>query len=121
MVAVAGLLEPPSIDLAVTIFVVTPSNGLVTLTLNEQDARGASVAPLNVTAIGLVVMVPFPHVPLTELFASTLNPGSQSTKPTFVSVVVVFGFSSVKVSVVMLRTATVGAPNDRVSVGGRAD
>ena len=104
-VSVAVLLVapvPPSFELTpLVVLSFTPAVVPVTSTFTVQVPLGPSVAPLKVSVVspGNGVKVP-PQLELALGVPATCNPdGSESVKPTPVSVVVVFGLVSVRLTV----------------------
>lgn len=105
VVAVAGAPGGPSFDVSVLVVLVcTPIRIPVTLTEKVHDAPAVRVPPdrLMLFEPAIAVIVP-PHEPIRLLGVDTTRPdGSVSVNASPVNVVVVFGFVSAKVRVVLL-------------------
>jgi hypothetical protein len=95
----------------------------VTLTVKEQDALAAKVAPDKLTEVdpAVALIVPAPQVPATPLGVATNIPvGNVSENATPFSDVAAFGLLKLNVNVVAPFSATDAAPNDFAIVGGAA-
>src|SRR2546427_719413 len=117
---------PPSVEVTLpVVLLLLPA--VVPVTSNEkvQDDPAAgdavSVPPdrLMVPLPAVAVIVPLPQEPVTLGVAATTTPaGKLSVKPTPLSVLVVFGLVTVKLSDVDPFTGMLAAPNALLSVGG---
>src|ERR1051326_1626356 len=100
----------------------------VTFTEKLQLAFESRPRPLNEikfvpdVAVTLPAVTPVPSVkqaPVRPLGVATVSPdGSVSEKPTFVRFVLLFGFTTLKVSDVLPFTGTLAAPKALLNVGG---
>src|SRR5205823_5826996 len=117
---------PPWVELtAPVVLLLLPVVVPVTLTENVHDEPAAgdavSVPPdkLMVLLPATAVMVPLPHEPVTLGVAATTTPaGRLSVKATPLSVLAVFGFVIVKLSVLLPFNATLVGLNALLMVGG---
>jgi hypothetical protein len=112
---------PPSVEVTgpVVLFCV-PAAIPVTLTENVQLALAARVAPLRLMVFVpcVAVIVPPPQEPVRPFGVEMTSPaGSVSLKPTPVNAVVVLGFVTVKLKLVVPFNGMLAAPNAFVRVG----
>jgi hypothetical protein len=121
MLAVPFVPAPPLAEVIVTVLFSTPGVVPVTLTENEQLAPAARDAPVRVTieVPEVAVIVPPPQLPVRLLGVDITNPaGTLSVTEIPVTVAVVLGFVTVKVSVAMPPCGIVEALKSLVIDGG---
>ena len=95
----------------------------ITFTAKMHEAPAASVVPETATLFDppAAVMIPLPQLPVRPLGVATDCPGGKlSLKPTPLRERLVFGFTRLKVRVVVPFNATLADPNALAIVGGRA-
>ena len=118
--AVAPL--PPSVEVtALVVLFCRPVAVLVTFTANVQDELPVRLAPDKVILFdpAAAVMVPPPQPPARPLGVETISPaGIVSVMPIPLSVIVPFGFVTVKLRPVVPFSGIAAAPNVLVIVGG---
>src|SRR5258707_1388733 len=121
-VAVAVPPVPPWVEPMLPVVLTwSPPAVPVTLTEKVQLAPPARVAPsrARLLAPDAAVMVPPPQLPASPFGVATTRPaGSESLKPTPVSVVPALGLLTVKLSDVDPPTGTDAAPKNLARVGG---
>ncbi len=113
---------PPSVEVTCTLLFFTPPVVLCTFndTVHEPLAASVPFARLAEPAPVTAVAVP-PHVLLRLEVGATANPaGNVSVNASPVSVTLLFGFDTVKVSEVVPFSGMLAAPNAFVIVGGLA-
>lgn len=113
---------PPSVEVTCTLLFFTPPVVPCTFndTVHEPLAASVPLARLTEPAPVTAVAVP-PHVLFRLEVGATANPAgnvSENARP--VSVTLLFGFDTVKVSEVVPFSAMLAAPNTFVIVGGLA-
>src|SRR5581483_3724557 len=121
---------PPSVELtAPVVFTCAPAAIPFTLTENVHDdpapGEAVSVPPDKETVEGVpggllivAVIVPLPQLPVTVVDASFSPAGRLSVNATPLNALAVFGFVTVKLSVVLLLSGMVFGLNDLLMVGG---
>src|SRR5215470_17275342 len=123
-VSVAVVPVPPSVELTLPV-VLTCAPALMPVTLTEKvhddPAAGdaVSVPPDKLTVDGVpggllmvAVMVPLPHDPVTVVEANFSPPGKLSVNATPLNALVVLGFVTVKLKVLLLFRGTLVGLND---------
>ena len=117
-VADAGGVVPTLEVTELVVLTKVPTVVPVTVTLNVQVPRPATVAPLSVMVVDVADSVP----PQTDVPAMgvTITSGGVSVKPTPVRAVVAFGLVMVKFNVEVAPAPTVDGEKDFVTVGPSA-
>lgn len=121
MLAVAELPVPPFVEVTLlVVFVLTPADVPSTFTWKLQELLAAKLAPERLTELlpATAVIVPPPQVPVKPLGVETTMPaGKLSVNAMPLTVMVVLGFVTVKVKVVVPLSGIVAAPKALAKVG----
>src|SRR5581483_3792474 len=121
-VAIAAVLAPPSVELTVTLLILSPAVVPCTFTDTAHEALEATVPPDRLTEPepAVAVAVP-PHVFVKPFgFATTRPAGRLSVNDNPVSATLVFGLVMLMVSDVVPFSGILVAPNTLVTVAGEA-
>lgn len=121
--AEAALPAPAFVDVtALVVFVRSPADAPLTVTLNVHEPFVAKLAPVSATLLepAVAVIVPPPQDPFRPLgVATTIPDGNVSVNATPVNpAVLAAGLATVKLRVVVPFTGIFAAPKDLVNEGG---